>query len=460
MVDSDQRLCHGAVLMAGSCIGTLLTLLALAASHPTAAQTQSAIAPSLAQVAQDVESADAGVRRRALRALRDLGGPETLTLLARLADDEEHGIRKDAIETITRIYVEPPAGTRPGNVEDVFQVGPYHVIPWPPSADLTRALTRALADDYPDVRRDAAYAMAIVSPRPASERAAFELIASLSDRDPAVRIAAARALGRLGIKAAGVPLVGRVNDEVLEVRLAAMRALGDVRETRAVPALTDQFEFYVRGVAGRAAIDALARIADDASVPLFESQSGSGYPAHRRAAYEGLARTRAAKVSASRIDGARGSEDDRRVRLAMAYAVRRSNTSSNSDRPELPTSQRCCATRTRSCGETSPRHWDSPVGRKPSRPSPPRDRIRTTQSATRLKSLNSGSETPSPDERPIYFGTSTAGFREKKLTGRSLKPASVAVMTGHSSGRGTCVIPNVYHTTTSSPSRGTATGLP
>jgi HEAT repeat protein len=321
MVDSDQRLCHGAVLMAGSCIGTLLTLLALAASHPTAAQTQSAIAPSLAQVAQDVESADAGVRRRALRALRDLGGPETLTLLARLADDEEHGIRKDAIETITRIYVEPPAGTRPGNVEDVFQVGPYHVIPWPPSAELTRALTRALADDYPDVRRDAAYAMAIVSPRPASERAAFELIASLSDRDPAVRIAAARALGRLGIKAAGVPLVGRVNDEVLEVRLAAMRALGDVRETRAVPALTDQFEFYVRGVAGRAAIDALARIADDASVPLFESQSGSGYPAHRRAAYEGLARTRAAKVSASRIDGARGSEDDRRVRLAMAYAV-------------------------------------------------------------------------------------------------------------------------------------------
>ena len=311
--------------MIGRRIGTLLTLLALAAPHPEGTQTQSseqpAIAPSLAQIAQDVESADADVRRRALRALRDQGGPETLTLLARLAGDEEHGIRKDAIETITRIYVEPPDGKRPGSVEDVFEVGPYHVIPWPPSTELLRALTRALADDYPDVRRDTAYAMAIVSPRPASERAAFELIASLSDRDPAVRIAAARALGRLKIKAAGDPLVGRVNDEVLDVRLAAMRALGDIRETRAVPALTDQFEFYVRGVAGRAAIDALGRIADDASVPLFESQSGSGYPAHRRAAYEGLARTRAAKVAASRIDGARGSEDDRRVRLAMAYAV-------------------------------------------------------------------------------------------------------------------------------------------
>jgi HEAT repeat protein len=303
----------------------LLPLLALAATPYQAAPTQSsaqpAIAPSLAQVAHDVESADAGVRRRALRALRDQGGPETLTLLARLAGDDEHGIRKDAIETIARIYVAPPTGKRPGSVEDVFEVGPYHVVPWPPSTELMRALTRALADDYPDVRRDAAYAVAIVSPRPTSERVAFELISSLSDRDPAVRVAAARALGRLRVKEAGVPLVGRVNDEILDVRLAAMRALGDLREVRAVPALADQFEFYVRGVAGRAAIDALARIADDASVPLFESQSGSGYPAHRRAAYEGLARTRAAKVSASRIDAARASEGDRRVRLAMAYVV-------------------------------------------------------------------------------------------------------------------------------------------
>jgi HEAT repeat protein len=306
-------------------IAALLPLLTLAASYPQAAPTQSstqaAIPPSLAQVAQDVDSPDAGVRRRALRALREQGGPETLTLLARLAGDDEHGIRKDAIETIARIYVAPPTGRRPGSVEDVFEIGPYHVVPWPPSSELMRALTRALADDYPDVRRDAAYAVAIVSSRPATESVAFELIASLSDRDPAVRVAAARALGRLRIKAAGVPLVGRVNDEVLDVRLAAMRALGDLRETRAVPALTDQFEFYVRGVAGRAAIDALARIADDASVPLFESQSGSGYPAHRRAAFEGLARTRAAKVSANRIAAARASEGDRRVRLAMAYVV-------------------------------------------------------------------------------------------------------------------------------------------
>jgi hypothetical protein len=49
-------------------------------------------------------------------------------------------------------------------------------------------------------------------------------------------------------------------------------------------------------------------------------------------------------------------------------------------------------------------------------------------------------------------GTSIAGFFEKKPTGTSLKPTFVALITGHSSGRGMCVGANVYHTTMSCPS--------
>jgi HEAT repeat protein len=186
---------------------------------------------------------------------------------------------------------------------------------------LTRALVRALADDYASIRRDSAYALAIVTPSPVSDAAAFELLASLSDREPSVRIAAARALGRLQVKSAGVPLVGRVNDGVLEVRLAAMRALGDIREKGAVEALTEQFQFYIRGSAGRAALDALGRIGDGDSSPLFEAQTDSGYPAHRQSAYEGLARNGTAKITASRIEGAMAAERDKRVRLAMAFAL-------------------------------------------------------------------------------------------------------------------------------------------
>ena len=280
-----------------------------------------AVPPSLQQIAQEVDSADAKVRRRALRALRERGGPEPLALLGRLINDEELDIREDAIDLAMRIYVEPPSTHKVGSAEEGFFLAPYRSTPWPAPPDLIRALIRALADEYPSVRRDSAYVLAIVAPVPVSSTAAFELLASLSDRDPAVRIAAARALGRLRVRPAGLALVGRVNDEDLDVRLASMRALGDLKETSAVPALKDQFEFYIKGIAGRAALDALARIGDPSSAPLFEAQTDSGYPAHRKSAYEGLARTGTAKVTASRIEGALASERDKRVRLAMSFAL-------------------------------------------------------------------------------------------------------------------------------------------
>ena len=47
-------------------------------------------------------------RRKALRALRERGGPEPLALLGRLVNDEELDIREDAIDLVMRIYIEPP----------------------------------------------------------------------------------------------------------------------------------------------------------------------------------------------------------------------------------------------------------------------------------------------------------------------------------------------------------------
>jgi HEAT repeat protein len=286
-----------------------------------ASQQQATPLPPLPQVEQDVASSSVRVRRQALKGLRERGGPETLPLLARLLGDSEIDIREGAVAGVIAVYVQPPAKRSIGSAADAFEVARFHAQPWSVPPELSVALVRALADEQPAIRRDTAYAVGIVLTPPVSDAVAFELVASLSDREPSVRIAAALALARLQVQDAGVALVGRINDEDLDVRLASMRALGDLRYKGAVPALTDQFEFYVRGVAGRAAIGALGAIGDSSSNTLFMMQSKLGYPAHRKAAYEGLARTGQARVAFPRIEEAMASEKDTRVLTAMGFAL-------------------------------------------------------------------------------------------------------------------------------------------
>ena len=285
------------------------------------AREQASTLPGLPQVEQDVASPSAQVRRQALRGLRERGGPETLPLLARLLGDAEIDIREGAVAGVIGVYVLPPANHAINSAAAAFEVARFHDQPWSVPPELSAALVTALADKQPSVRRDAAYAVGIVLPPPVTDAVAFEVLASLSDPVPSVRVAAARALGRLRVQEAGVPLIGRVNDEDLDVRLASMRALGDLRYEQAVVALTDQFTFYVRGVAGRSAISALAAIGHPSKIPLFEVQTTSGYPAHRWAAYQGLARSRGAAAAATRIEVAMASEKDTRVLLAMAFAL-------------------------------------------------------------------------------------------------------------------------------------------
>src|SRR5262245_48397526 len=52
---------------------------------------------------------------------------------------------------------------------------------------------------------------------------------------------------------------------------------------------------------------------------------------------------------------------------------------------------------------------------------------------------------------PFHFGggTSRAGLRSKKPSGRSAKPMEETGITGQSSGRGTCMWEKTYHRTTS-----------
>ena len=170
------------------------------------------------QLSSDVNSSEAKVRRAALKALATLG-PEALDPISLLIADPQRDIRHDAILAVVRIYVEPPPKRRVDSAEEGFSLAPYLTSQWVVPPVLTTNLVRALADDWPSERRDAAYALGIVLTPPVDDRVADELIYSLADPASEVRLAAVRALGRLRATRAGDQLIGRIVDADLSVRL-------------------------------------------------------------------------------------------------------------------------------------------------------------------------------------------------------------------------------------------------
>jgi HEAT repeat protein len=278
-------------------------------------------APTIGRLAADVNSAEPKVRRAALKALAALG-PEALEPLSLLVADPERDIRSDAIAAILAIYVEPPPRERVGSAENAFEWTRYRVTPWAVPPALVTNLVRALADDWPSERRDAAYALGIVLTPPVDQRVADELTYSLADPAGSVRLAAVRALGRLQVTRAGDQLIGRIVDPDLPVRLAAIHAVGEIREARALAALQQQLDYYRGGTAGRMALEALARIAHRSSANLFAEERFSKSEAHRRSAYEGIARLGGIpEADAVALERLLTEERQETVAAAMAFAL-------------------------------------------------------------------------------------------------------------------------------------------
>jgi HEAT repeat protein len=296
--------------------------LVVAILAPVAAWASPAQEPqTIGRLATDVNSAEPKVRRAALKALSALG-PEALEPLSLLVADPERDIRSDAIEAILAIYVEPPPRERISSAEDAFGWTRYRVTPWPVPPALVTNLVRALADDWASERRDAAYALGVVLTPPIDQRVSDELTYSLADPSSSVRLAAVRALGRLRATRAGDQLIGRIVDPDLPVRLAAIEAVGEIREARALVALQQQLDYYRDGTAGRAALEALARIAHRSSAALFAEERFSKNDAHRRYAYEGIARVGGMPDGdAVALERLLTEERDEKVVAAMAFAL-------------------------------------------------------------------------------------------------------------------------------------------
>jgi HEAT repeat protein len=271
------------------------------------------------------------VRLAAVQVLRESKYPEAIGPIAPLVNDPVDQIQLEAIAAELSFFLAEDVPTRkriagfvevrnPGRAQSAFDLGPLAVSPRSSPPELVDALLHAVDDENPKVRGEAIYAIGVVAPRPLTGAENAQLIKALDHYDPAIRAAAARVIGRLGVTSAGDALLKAVNDSQAPVRYAAMRALGEIRDTRAVQALTEQLNFYQKGEGAWSALDALARLADPSSVPLFKARLADRDAFMRRAAAEGLARAGDTSELPALEIGA-GNDASEMVRAAMAFAL-------------------------------------------------------------------------------------------------------------------------------------------
>jgi len=210
----------------------------------------------------------------------------------------------------------------PAMAATAFDLGPTAVVPRGVPPEVVPALIQAIDDDNARVRLEATYALGVIAPPPLTADQAASLVKALDHYDPDVRMAAARVIARLRVTQAGDVLMKAINDSHADVRYAAMRALGALHEVRAASALTEQLAFYKKGEGAWSALDALAHLAQPASVPLFKERLTDKDPRMRRAAAEGLGRIGDASASAEMLTAVTSDESEE-VRVAMAFALQK-----------------------------------------------------------------------------------------------------------------------------------------
>ncbi len=284
-------------------------------------------------VVRNLRNPDAKTRLSALRLLRDAKYPEAIEPIAPLVNDPIDEIQLEAIATELSFFLTQDVKTKkmvalvvekrnPVVAAGAFDAGPAVVWPHPLPPSLITELLKAVDDDNGKVRLEAMYTIGVVGQPPLTADQRQQLIKALDHYDPAVRTAAARVIGRLKVAEAADTLLKAVNDSHEDVRYAAMRALGAIHDTRAAPALTQQFAFYRKGEGAWSALDALAKIGSAASVSLFKERLADKDPYLRRAAAEGLGRAGDASALDA-IERAVTTDDSPMVRMAMAFALQK-----------------------------------------------------------------------------------------------------------------------------------------
>jgi HEAT repeat protein len=292
-------------------------------------------------VVRNLRNPDARARLSSIEMLRESKYPEAIEPMAPLVIDPVDEIQLAAIEAELSFFTVDELGGRrrmafiievrnAGQAETVFASGPLAVWPRPAPDALLTNLLQAVDDEHPKVRMDALYTFGAIARAPLSEAHTQGVIRALDHYDPAIRQAAARVAGRLKVRAALQMLVKAIFDSQEPVRFAAMRALGEIDAETTVKTLAEQLEHYSKGEGAWSALDGLARIGHQSSVPVFTARLADRDQYIRAAAIEGLGRALSAGPSAEAdgvapqvkaIEAAASADSSPVVRAAAAFAL-------------------------------------------------------------------------------------------------------------------------------------------
>jgi HEAT repeat protein len=284
-------------------------------------------------VVRNLRNPDPKIRLNSVRLLREAKYPEAIVPLSALIADPLDPIQLEAIAAELSFFLVQDVPERRrrallvevrnrGGAHAAFNLGPMGVWPRPVPPEVVLALLKAVDDETGRVRFEAIYAAATIARGPLAPEAEQLLIKALDHYDAQVRIGGALLAGRAGVTAAADPLIKLINDSSADVRFAAMRALGQLREQRAVVALTEQLKFYGRGEGAWSALDALAHITHPSSTTVFIERLADKDPNLRRAAAEGLGRSGDKSQMAALETGA-GNDSSDHARAAMAFALQK-----------------------------------------------------------------------------------------------------------------------------------------
>jgi HEAT repeat protein len=288
-----------------------------------AGQGQDAV-PKIAPYLKDI---DLSVRLEAVKALDNIGGPKTVDALVEAARDNDPEIQIRAADGLVNVYL--PGYLKTGISGTLKRAGDsirakfsdtndqiidgYVEVPLPVIQALGRQARGGVSFES---RANAARALGILR----GQAAIPDLLVALNSKDNRLMYESLVALQKIRDPAAGPGIAFLLRDLDEKVRIAALDATGILRNQNAAPQVRDAIDHPLTPKTQRAALNALAMLADPADHGVFLRYLNDRDDGLRAGGAEGLARLKN-PADQMALDKAFEAERNSSARLSEAFAL-------------------------------------------------------------------------------------------------------------------------------------------